>query len=83
MQLTSSGYGGSRSNQAQWEYKGMTDRITGLHLIENFLKNVAGRDYRQEHNDAYYGKPKKTYVEKAQCSKLFSWCNLKDMFGGK
>ncbi|CAG7721793.1 unnamed protein product, partial [Allacma fusca] len=37
MQLTSSGYGGSRSQQAQWEYQGLTDQITGLHLVENFL----------------------------------------------
>ncbi|CAG7723772.1 unnamed protein product, partial [Allacma fusca] len=81
--LSASGNSGSKSRQSEWKYEGITEEVTGMHLIENFLKKVTGRDYRQESNDVNYGKPKKQPVQKAPCTRLFSWCNLKDLFGGK
>ncbi|CAG7836607.1 unnamed protein product [Allacma fusca] len=83
LKLSASANGGSNSSkQAEWEYQGVSNRVTGLHLllVENFLKNVAGRDYRQEQNDVYYGKPKKQTVQPGPCVKAFScWILRKNL----
>ncbi|CAG7836221.1 unnamed protein product [Allacma fusca] len=42
------------SNGASWSYEGMTDQITGLHVVEAAVTALTGIDFRQEHQDKRY-----------------------------